>query len=247
MPSERVGVVITFVIYSPSGSANYSRDVTLSSMVVSRDWSEVSVLECILGGLHVRVDVEPELERVSAKLAKSKIDALIVDCDLDGTTKLLGGLKQELNTVPLLIIGSPSRCRELKASPATFTFEKPISVEQAVRKLSAARNFIMNGRLRYHRHPVDLPASVSYGRGKRVMADILNLSQGGVAIRTKPGVNLPTAVRVAFALPESKLKVRAKGKVIWKRDELAGIHFMGMSSRQTRDLQLWLAKQYLTN
>ena len=59
--------------------------MTLSSMVVSRDWAEVSVLECILGGLHIGVDVEPEPARARAKLAKSKIDALIVDCDLDGS------------------------------------------------------------------------------------------------------------------------------------------------------------------
>jgi hypothetical protein len=220
--------------------------MTLSSMLVSRDWPEVSVLECVLGGLHMRVDVEPELERVSAKLAKSKIDALIVDCDLDGTTKFLGRIKEELNTVPLLIIGSPARRRELKAADATFIFEKPISVEQAVHKLSAARNLILNGRLRYHRHPLDLPVSVSYGRGKRVVADLLNLSQGGMAIRTEQFVSLPKAVRVTFSLPASKHNLTAKGEVVWNKDGNAGIRFVAMTSRKTRDLQLWLARQYLT-
>ena len=51
-------------------------------MVVSRDLQEVSVLECILGGLHIGVDVESEPERARTKLAKSKIDALIIDFDL---------------------------------------------------------------------------------------------------------------------------------------------------------------------
>ena len=62
----------------------YSCLMTLSSMVVSRDFQEVSVLECILGGLHIGVEVESEPERARAKLAKSKIDALIIDCDLCG-------------------------------------------------------------------------------------------------------------------------------------------------------------------
>lgn len=221
--------------------------MTLSSMVVSRDWAEVSVLECILGGLHIDVDVEPELERVSAKLARSKIDALIVDCDLEGTTKFLGGLTPELNTVPLLIIGSPSQRRELQAMDATFIFEKPISVEQAVRKLSAARNLILNGRLRYQRHPLDIPVRVSYGRGNRFRADLLNISQGGMAIRTERAGNLPRAVRVAFALPGSLLKFAAKSEVVWNKQGNAGIRFVGMTSRQTRDLQLWLAREYLTN
>jgi hypothetical protein len=220
--------------------------MTLSSMVVSRDWPEISVLECILGGLHIRVDVEPEPERVPATLARSKIDALIVDCDLDGTARVLGGLREELNTVPLLIIGSPSRRRELKAAEATYTFEKPISVEQAVHKLSAARNLILKGRLRYHRHPLDLPVCVSYGRGKRVVADLLNLSQGGIAIQTDQPMSLANSVHVAFMLPGSDFKLSARGEVVWKKESNIGIRFAEMTSRKTRDLQLWLAKQYLT-
>jgi len=216
-------------------------------MVVSRDWPEISVLECILGALHIRVEVEPEPKQVPAKLAKSKIDALIVDCDLDGTTRVLGGLREQLNTVPLLIIGSPSRSRELKAAEATFIFEKPISVEQAVHKLSAARNLILNGRLRYHRHPLDLLVCVSYGRGKRLVADLLNLSQGGVAIHTDQPISLPSSVRVAFMLPGSDSKLSARGEVVWKKEGNVGIRFAEMTSRKTRDLQLWLARQYLTH
>ena len=60
--------------------------MTLSSMVVSRDLQEVSVLECILGSLHMDVEVESEPQQALSRLSKSKIDALIVDCDLNGMT-----------------------------------------------------------------------------------------------------------------------------------------------------------------
>jgi hypothetical protein len=53
--------------------------MTLSAMVVSKDWPEISVLECIMGGLHIGVNVETNPENARLKLAKSKIDALIVD------------------------------------------------------------------------------------------------------------------------------------------------------------------------
>jgi hypothetical protein len=219
--------------------------VTLSSMLVSRDWSEISVLECILGGLHVRVDVETEVERASAKLARSKIDALIVDCDLDGSAKFLRAIKQEPNTVPLLIIGSARR-KELKSATANFVFEKPISVEQAVHKLSAARNLIVNGRLRYHRQPLDRPAYISYGRTKPILTNLLNVSQGGVAIRSEQAISLPNAVRVRFTVPGSNLSVGAQGEVVWSKQRDAGIRFLRMTARDTRDLQLWLAARYLT-
>src|SRR5579862_1159748 len=213
-------------------------------MVVSRDWSEISVLECILGGLHVRVDVETEIEGASAKLAKSKVDALIVDCDLDGSAKFLRAITQEPNTVPLLVIGSASQ-KELKAANASFVFEKPISVEQAVHKLSAARNLIVNGRLRYHRQPLNLPAYISYGRTKPILTNLLNVSQGGIAIRTDRAISLPNAVRVHFTMPGGNLKVGAQGEVVWSRQRDAGIRFLRMTARNARNLQLWLATQYL--
>jgi PilZ domain-containing protein len=232
------------VICGRGSPANYSGCMTLSSLVVSRDWPEVSVLECILGGLHIGVDVEPEPARARAKLARSKIDALIVDCDLDGTQTFLHGLSEQLNTVPLVIIGGPNS-RQLKDTDATFVFEKPISVEQAVRTLSAARNLILDGRLRYHRHSLDIPAAVIPGKGRRLKANLLNLSQGGVAVRLRRAAHLTGKVGLEFKLPGSNAGFKVTGNVIWNKQDSAGIHFVEMSHRLQRDLHLWLAQQYL--
>src|SRR5256885_497929 len=143
--------------------------MTLTSMVVSRDWQEISVLECILGGLHIGVDVEAHPERARAKLSTSKIDAMIVDCDLDGAAEFLRELQNGLinQSVPVVVLrGSRSR-NPGKIQPALFEFQKPISVEQAVHTLSAARNMILDGRLRYHRQTLHVPVSVSCGSRKR--------------------------------------------------------------------------------
>ena len=88
---------ITLVIYVPITPTARVERMTLSSMVVSRDWQEVSVLECILGGLHMDVAVENEPQRALARLAKSKIDALIVDCDLNGSSQFLRELQSVEN------------------------------------------------------------------------------------------------------------------------------------------------------
>jgi len=77
--------------------------MTLSSMVVSRDWQEVSVLECILGGLHMDVAVESEPQRALERLTKTKVDALIVDCDLNGSGQFFANCKKKLR--------APAPCR----------------------------------------------------------------------------------------------------------------------------------------
>jgi hypothetical protein len=234
--------------------------MTLSSMVVSRDFQEVSVLECILGGLHIGVDVESEPERARIKLAKSKIDALIIDCDLCGATSFLKGLQDGTirNAVPLIIVSGSGGRKHLESHGASFVFEKPISVEQAVHTLSAARNMILDERLRYHRATLDVPVSLTPGTmttgtktspaKTRQRAHLLNLSQGGIGVRLQKPQHTTGRVNVNFTLPGTKLAMKFLGEVAWKdKQGNAGIRFVEAAPRMKRDLQLWLERQYFTH
>jgi hypothetical protein len=225
--------------------------MTLSSMVVSRDWQEVSVLECILGGLHMDVTVEGEPQRALARLNKSKIDALIVDCDLNGSTQFLRELQsaeRTPKTVPLVIMGGPQCNRSLDETGALFAFEKPISVEQAVRTLSAARSMILDGRLRYHRAGLEVPVSLNCKGHKAADAFLVNVSQGGMQIHTSDPVETAKALQVSFELPGARAGLKAKAEIAWQdqRGNL-GIRFVNLAPRQQRTLQLWLAQQYFAN
>ena len=225
--------------------------MTLSSMVVSRDWQEISVLECILGGLHMDVSVESEPQRALSRLAKSKVDALIVDCDLNGTGQFFRELQREaprVSTVPLVIMGRPQGKREMEESGAMFAFDKPISVEQAVHTLSAARNMILDGRLRYHRAGLEVPVTLCGRRQKKAAAQLINLSQGGLQVRVEDGFDASEASRVSFALPGTTSAVNAAVEVAWSDNRgNVGIRFVKMASEMKHTLRLWLAQQYFAN
>lgn len=224
--------------------------MTLSSMVLSRDWPEISVLECILSALHIDVDVQTQASRARAKLEKSKIDALIVDSDLDGFTSVLrelpGGITQQ--PVPIIIFSGSQRKAGPEESRGTFSFLKPISVEQAVRTLSAARSMIVGGRLRYHRHPLNAPVSFSYGPKKRVDAQLMNLSQGGLRVALTQPLPADGTLQVSFALPGTKLALKLQAEVAWQNSQgHAGVRFVSPHDATKRDLQLWLEQSFLTN
>jgi CheY-like chemotaxis protein len=225
--------------------------MTLSSMVVSRDWQEVSVLECILGGLHMDVAVEGEPQRAMARLNKSKIDALIVDCDLNGTTQFLRELQRDprrSNPVPLVIMRG-SQCKSnLEETGALFAFQKPISVEQAVHTLSAARNMILDGRLRYHRAGLEVPVTLSRNTRGKFEGQLINVSQGGMQVRTDAAVEAKKGLRVSFELPGAKFPLKAQAEVAWqdKRGNV-GVRFVKLAPRLQKTLQLWLAQQYFAN
>jgi len=224
--------------------------MTLSSMVVSRDWQEVSVLECILGGLHMDVAVEQEPQRAMNRLNRSKVDALIVDCDLNGSAQFLHELQQserQLNTVPLVIMGAPSS-QTVEATGALFAFKKPISVEQAVRTLSAARNMILDGRLRYHRAGLEVPVSLNCNRNSPIEAHLVNVSQGGLQVHSDSPVEMKKPFQVSFELPGAKNTLKAHAEVAWQDTRgNVGIRFVKVTPRQQRTLQLWLAQQYFQN
>jgi CheY-like chemotaxis protein len=225
--------------------------MTLSSMVVSRDWQEVSVLECILGGLHMDVAVESEPQRALARITKSKIDALIVDCDLNGSGQFFRELREgtpRVSTVPLVIMGNPQGRRDVESTGAMFAFDKPISVEQAVRTLSAARNLILDGRLRYHRAGLDVPVTLKGRQKKNVAAQLINLSQGGVQVRVADGIDVGGLQRACFSLPGTDCEVKADVEVAWSDQRgNVGIRFVKIADPMQNTLRLWLAQQYFAN
>jgi DNA-binding response OmpR family regulator len=222
--------------------------MTLSSVVVSRDRQELSVLECILGLLHIGVDIVSKPEHAWQKLSRSKIDALIVDRDLKGTESLLRCVEENsahASPCPLLMVGGSGGKHQLESKGAVFIFEKPISVEQAIRTLSAARTLIMGGRLRYHRQVLNLPVSLSHDDKNQLQANLVNLSQGGMGIQLEKPLQLKGKVKIAFELPGYNQPVKTTGEVVWTNQcGNVGIRFVQSECRQQRDLQLWLEQQY---
>jgi hypothetical protein len=67
-------------------------------------------------------------------------------------------------------------------------------------------------------------------------------------VRLSGPVALPGQVRVTFQLPQSKNQLQFRGEIAWT-DKMgnAGIRFLELKPEVKRDLQLWLAQQYLTH
>jgi hypothetical protein len=219
--------------------------MVLESLVLSRDWQEISVLECILGSLHIGVDVETDPEAAQRKLARSKVDAIIVDCEIRGANEFLDSLPSPNvadNAIPVMVIKERRKSPRIKK--ANFEFEKPISVEAAVRTLSAARNMILEGRLRYHRQALEAPVTLCW-RKRRLGAMLVNISRGGVGVRLTQPVEINGAVELSFRLPSARRLIRAAGKVAWcdVRGN-AGLRFLELAPNQQQMLQRWLAGRY---
>jgi hypothetical protein len=222
--------------------------MTLESIVVSSDWQTIGVLGSVLGNLRIGIHVEPEPEGARHRLTRSKFDAVIVDCEIGGAADLLSGVRNNPScrtSVPLAIASGPLGLPQLSELGARFVFEKPISIEQAVRTLSAARNLMLRGRLRYFRQEVEIPVKLSSPDKRLTDAVITNLSQGGIAVHVPEAVDPTEPVRLRFDLPDTDNFVEARGEITWTDERgNAGIRFVEISDRLQQNLEQWLASRY---
>lgn len=220
----------------------------LETLIVSRDWQEVSVLECILNSLNIGVTVQHDVVHAQEKLSRTKIDALILDRDLNGTERVVSDLPVNGGSMPCILISRSAEQHNLPASGATFFFEKPISVEQAVRTLSAARNLMMTGRIRYHRHELHVPVDLRCGNEKRIRAELTNLSYGGLGIRAEQSLDSQGAVTVRFKVPGLRKVIAAEGELAWADDRgHAGIRFLQVPAELQQTVQHWLDRRYFAS
>lgn len=223
----------------------YSSNMPLSSLILSCDLQEVGVFQCILSSLHIDVDVETDPAAARTRLKKSKVDAVIVDSDLAGSDGFLKSLHELADdSRPVVIISGSEDRSHLDAARGEFVAHKPISVEQAVHILSAARNLILKTRLRYHRQPLNTQVSITDTKD-RIHANLLNLSQRGIRVHLDHPQALHGDVGIHFLLPGSQRALDVQGEVAWVDPSgNAGIRLVGLSEPTKRDIQLWLERQY---
>src|SRR5437764_3312624 len=149
--------------------------MTLESIVVSEDWQTIGVLSTVLNNLHISMAVDPDPEMAQRRLSRAKFDAVIVDCDVAGGKDLLASLRNSdaaKTIVPMAITAGQVSLPELSGWGTRFVFAKPVSLEQAVRTLSAARNLMLHGRLRYFRQPLENPVVITFSDHRRVDATL---------------------------------------------------------------------------
>ncbi len=119
------------------------------------------------------------------------------------------------NSLIIAIADTSNNVREIFAEGVSFVLYKPLSAERVGNSLRAARSLLPNERRRKPRLPIYGSVSISYGTSENVPANLLDLSEEGVAIRSERALAPTCKVYFEFALPDQASKVRLAGEVIW--------------------------------
>jgi len=216
----------------------------LQSLVLSDDSKTVKVLQRLLKELEISFEHCSQADVAMELLARRKFDGVFADCDIEGSGQLLKAVRRSRTnqrSIVFAILTGNMSVRQAFELGANFVLYKPVSVERAKRSLRAAHGMMMRERRRHFRHPMDSRVYLSFERVKDLQATILDLSSGGMAIKTMEPLALRHEVHLRFALPGNTSFLEGEGQVAWvDAFGRAGLQFTILPPDSQSELEKWL-------
>jgi len=219
----------------------------LRSLLLSTDQEMIDVVQRALSDLGIGVEVYSTADWAREDLLDSKFDAIILDCEVSGAPNLLKVVRSTPSNnraLTFAIVNAEIGLHSAFEMGANLALQKPISIDRARSSLRAAYGLIMQERRRYFRHPVDIAVRVSPSERQIFVANSMNISEGGMAMRCNDDLPLNGLVKLQFLLPGQKSEFETRGTIVWKDGRgHFGIRFEQIAVPIRQKLNEWLADQ----
>lgn len=219
--------------------------MALTSLVVCAHEPTTEVLRRVLENLGWSVEHCLSSSEAQARLAQSRFDTVVVDCeDESSAITVLQKVRESAGKAAVLtvaVVEKESSMRQLFAEGVKFVLYKPVSEDRVWSSFRAARSLIKSERRRNNRVSVQASASLDYANIENVPATLVDLSDEGTAVQSDR--NLPTDCRVyfEFALPGHTSLIRLSGEVVWRDAHgRVGMRFVNVPTSSRRVLSNWL-------
>jgi Tfp pilus assembly protein PilZ len=122
-------------------------------------------------------------------------------------------------------------------------FSEPLERPAALKLIRATRMLVLHEFRRYVRIPVMTEVSL-VGDGRRVAASSIEISSGGMSIKSAEDFSIGTNVEISFALMTLP-RVNLKGYVSWRKPKSLGVRFDAADDRRQK-IKTWI-DSYLEN
>ena len=220
----------------------------LKALLLTRDQEVLRVIRRVLETVSIDLETVTSTDAARQTVDRRKFDAILIDCDdVQSGCDLMRELRRGKSNAKSIVFAITNRVTTVKdafAIGANFVLDKPISPDRAARSLRAAHGLIMRERRRYHRHPLQTTAHISYGNLRDVPIPLSNISEGGVALSTTRTADMIGTVSLRFELPGCNRSLEAKGEFVWTNDAgRVGVRFTTMPTSTKSALDSWIARQ----
>jgi CheY-like chemotaxis protein/Tfp pilus assembly protein PilZ len=218
--------------------------MALTSLVVCADAKAVQVLTHALHDLNIGVEYSGDVASAADRLNEKPYDLIVVDCEKENAAlQLIVSIRAKFkkDLMIIAIVDTANDVREIFARGASFALYKPVSAERVASTLRAARGVMPNERRSKPRVPTATPAAIAYSDVENAPANLINLSEDGVAIRSGRVFSPKCKVYFQFTLPDQNSMVKLSGEVVWQDAQgRVGLRFSRVPQASKALLDGWL-------
>lgn len=209
-------------------------DIQLNALICSGDQRTVKVLQVLLGEMSIAMELCGTRDEAARHLVTRHFDGIFVDATLASSAELFHDIKEApggQRAVSFAILEGMTSVKQAFSFGAGFILYKPLSIERTKTSLRAAHGLMMRERRRHFRHSLEgVTATLLFSGSPEKHAEILDLSEGGMALRLTEYTERRGEVRARFLLPGREHAIEAEGEITWADDHgRVGMHFSAMS------------------
>jgi Tfp pilus assembly protein PilZ len=179
------------------------------------------------------------------RLRKEKFEACVMSLG-EGADAVMESARSSPSNSRCIIYGIGGNAQEaMRYSKYGINamFSEPLERPAALKLIRATRMLVLHEFRRYVRIPVMTEVSL-VGDGRRIAASSIEISSGGMSVKSAEDFSIGTNVEISFALMTLP-RVNLKGYVSWRKPRSIGVRFDAGDERRHK-VKTWI-DSYLEN
>jgi PilZ domain. len=191
------------------------------------------------------IEAVPLTSNAADRLHKEKFEACVMTLS-DGADTVMESIRSSRSNSRSVIYGvggSAQEAMRYSKYGINAMFNEPLERPAALKLVRATRMLVLHEFRRYVRIPVMTEVSI-FGDGRRVVASSIELSSGGMSVKSSEDLSSGTNVEISFALMTLP-RVIVKGFVSWRKPKSFGVRFDPSDDRRLK-VKSWI-DSYLEN
>lgn len=214
------------------------------ALLVSKDLTAIGQIIEVVQQFAFTVEVCSEPAGVASLISTRKFHAIILDVASDesllNVLEVIRCSPSNQNSVTFAIVDSAHRPPSKMQS--NFVMQKPLTDNLIRSTLKAAMGLIVRDLRRYFRCPVKGPARIQIAGQPQIDCELMNISEGGIAVNTSVPLPSGAVAKAEFSLPDIPGAFQVDAEVCWSDNRgRAGLHFLSLSPELKGKLQGWLS------
>jgi len=219
------------------------RKAAARSALVGLNESSTAVLaECFR---QFNIETVVMSSNAAERLRKEKFEACVLSLGKGADTVMEAARSSPSNSRCIIygLGGNAQEAMRYSKYGINAIFNEPLERPSALKLVRATRMLVLHEFRRYVRIPVMTEVAV-IGDGRRIVASSIEMSSGGMSLKSSEDFSIGTNVEVCFSLMTLP-RVNVRGVVSWHKPKSFGVRFDAADERRQK-VKIWI-DSYLEN